>query len=274
MHKIINKSKDSFTLNKRIKIILLIALNLLSLNSFCQLTQGSIFLRGDIGYASINNSYAYNQSGINSSTYNVPVPNTSQLGIAGTLGEGYFISDNLVAGVYLAYVKNVIPEDAIGYNNVYYSWNNTNESFAYGLYIIKYFKIIEKFYISGGLAASLNTGGTTNSYLYNYQGTGYPSPKLYSYPNQPMTGYDIAFAPALDYMPSINWMLGFKLNNIVHYSSETTKNVPVEFNNSNNPTASITENHTTNTFNVGAGLVPTLEIIYIFAKKTDKTSTN
>jgi hypothetical protein len=274
LHKISNKSKDSFTLNKRIKIVLLIALIFLSLNSFCQLAQGSIFLRGDIGYSSINNSYSYNQSGINSSSYNIPVPNTNQIGIVCTLGSGYFISNNLVGGLYLSYLKNVLPQEVIGYNNIYYTWNNTTESLTYGIYIIKYIKITESFYLSGGLAASLIAGKTTNSFLYNYQGTGYSSPKIYPFPNQPMTGYEVAFAPALDYMPSSNWMLGFKLNNIIHYSSETTKNFPVAFNYSNNPTAIITENHTVNTFNVGAGLAPTIEIAYIFVKKSDKISTN
>lgn len=219
--------------------------------SVAQVTKGSILTGGAVGYT-VQNS-ATSESSTASGVTLTPIPDAKNSRASAALSAGYFIKDGLAIGGNVGYTSNNRLVNQRGLNETYYSWNNITRAFQIGIFATKYLSITEKFYFTCGVAANFNAGSYSSSYLAVMN-------EVIKNPSSPTMGYEVYVTPGLSYFFSKNWGLSFKLNNILDYSSTTTKtkmNV--------NPGVSTITN-TNNQFSIAAGLSPSIGINYVFAK--------
>ncbi|HSY77249.1 MAG TPA: hypothetical protein VK890_10355 [Bacteroidia bacterium] len=252
-------------MNKSIKAMLFIALIVGCNTSYvnAQTARGEVLASCSIGYTNTATTTSYSQVNSSNSQYNTNPPdgNSSTLGIG--VNAGYFIGDGIVTGLSFSYTNTITLETQQNYNTlIYYNWNYTNHSISPGLFATKYFFVVDKFYIYTGITSSYTSGVINNSYLYNNGFSAGPS-MVVPFPAEPTTGFNFVFFPGLAYFPWVHWAISFKLNNFLNYASTTVKDIPITFG-SPNSNSIVTENKTTNTFNVGVGLVPTLGVSYVF----------
>jgi hypothetical protein len=252
------------------KTFLLIAVTLTSYASFAQLSQGSILLGGSVGYTSTINSTTTNLTSLSSPNDEVPVPETTSSIANIGVNAGYFVADGFVLGLNLGYSSSSTPETA-EYDYAYYTFTEKNSSYSMGVFAAKYFTLTDKFYFTGSFNVNYGSGNATNAFFNDYNNS---SPTWTEF-TEPKTTFILSVAPGLAYFPNNHWGITFKLNNILSFLSLTTKDIPTyEVNNNGVQQVVTTQNMTTSTFGIGAGLTPTLGINYVFGKGASAATTN
>ncbi len=246
------------------KAFLFIAMPFFSYASYAQLTKGSIIVSGSVGYTSTSTSTTSNLTPLTSSADSTQVPETKTTTVSLGISAGYFVTDSWVVGIDVGYssISKPVLEEAS--NNIYYSWHDLSSTFQVGLFTTKYITLAKNFYLTGSFNAYITIGNHTNYFL----NTSTNPPAVYALPLVSTMGYNFSVAPGLAYFPAIHWGFTFRLNNILSYVSTTVKNDITHFNSSGVVTES--QNQTTNTFNIGAGLTPTLGVSYVFVKGPPK----
>jgi hypothetical protein len=227
--------------------------------SFGQLQKGSFNINGSVGYTATGSSTVSNLNAYSSKADSVSVPNGKSSSYTLSINPNYLIADGLAVGVTLGYTNTTTLEDAqASYNDAYYSWNNISSTFQIGIGATKYFEITRNFYFKCGISGYYNTGLISNSFLNN----GYTSsPVVQGAPTQFTSGFQITAQPGLEYFPSRRWGINFNFNNLITYTSSTVNSTSYQITNGE---ISYSKNVTTNTFNIGAGLTPTLGVRYTF----------
>lgn len=245
------------------KLLLFIALPLISYIANAQLTKGSIILTGSTGYTSTTNTTTSDLTSLTSSADSTPVPETKSTNVSFGISGAYFLTDSWVGGIDVGYSYISTPKIQES-SNVYYSWHNLTNIFQAGLFTTKYLALGKNFYLTGSFTAYITLGKHSNDYLNTS-----PNPaSVYALPAVSTSGFNLSLAPGLTYFLTNHWGLTFRLNNILSFVSYTVKNATTYFNSSG--IVIETQNQTINTFNIGAGLTPTLGVSYVFAKSSSK----
>jgi hypothetical protein len=226
-----------------------------------QLSKGSFNIRGSVGYTASGSTTTNILTQYSNGADSTPVPNGKSSSLTFSLNPGYLIADEFEIGIVLNYTTSNTLESEQAYNNLYYSWNNINNTFEFGIGATKFFAITRNLYFKISATGYYTTGSFSSSSVQN---NAIGTPGVYTNPTESTMGYQIVAAAGLEYFPSKRWGINFNFNNIVNYTSSTITNLNYQFNNFNN--VAVTQNRTVNSFNVGAGLTPTLAIRYTFGK--------
>ena len=245
------------------KAFLFIVMPFFSSASFAQLTKGSIIVSGSVGYTSTSTATTSNLTPLTTSADSTQVPETKTTTVSFGISTGYFLTDSWVGGIDVGYTYISTPKIQES-SNIYYSWHNLTNIFQAGLFTTKYLTLGKNFYLTGSFTAYITLGNHSNDYL----NTSTSPPSVYALPDVSTSGFNLSLAPGLAYFLTNHWGLTFRLNNILSYVSYTVKNAVTYFN--SNGVVTESQNQTINTFNIGAGLTPTLGVSYVIVKSPPK----
>jgi hypothetical protein len=228
---------------------------------FSQLSKGSFNINASIGYTSTGTATTNNLTPFSNAYDSTAVPNGKTSSFSLSINPGYLIANGLQVDVVLDYTGTTTVESAeASGNNQFYSWNNISSTFKVGLGMTKFLVITRNLYFKCAFHGYYNTGSNSNSFLNDAYTL---SPVVSPIPAEATTGYNFTIDAGLEYFPAHRWGINFNLNNIFNYASTTADNVTYVLNNNE---VELTRNRTTNTFNIGAGLTPTIAIRYVFGK--------
>jgi outer membrane protein len=210
--------------------------------SNAQITKGSLMFGGSLG-ANMTMESTNKTTGSD----DVKTPGYTEWNFSPTVG--YFVSDGLAVGLSLNVGSNHVytqqSTDGSKYENV------MSSSLGVALFARKYKSITTNVYFHGQAAFGYSSGS------YTAKNTDGPSSFKdgNKYTN---TNIGINLTPGLTYFVSPKWGIDFSLNNIVSYNMFTAK---TEVAGSSNTTE-----NTGGSFNIGAGLTPTLGLFYYMGK--------
>jgi outer membrane protein len=232
------------TITKMFAVAGIVAGTVLSVNA--QVSKGSMMFGGSLG-ANITMESTTKVTG----AADVKVAGHTDWNFSPT--GGYFIADGLAVGLALnvgsSFMKTVTTLDGKTNENVSMS------TMGFGLFARKYMEVTDKVYLHGQAGLGYASGSATDRVTDG-------ADKLKDGAKISSSSMVFDITPGITYFVAPNWGIDFSLNNIIGYSSTTSK--------TETPAAGLIAASTTETtggtFNIGAGLTPSLGLFYYMGK--------
>ncbi len=232
------------TITKMFAVAGLVAGTVLSVNA--QVSKGSMMFGGSLG-ANTTMEKTTKSTAVGAS--DVKTPSYTDWNFSPTVG--YFVADGLAVGLMLNVGSTYVGTSTNGTAKENVSMSNM----GVGLFARKYMEVAEKVYLHGQAGLMYSSGSYTDRVA---DGTD----KLKDGAKTTASGMGLNITPGITYFVSPKWGIDFSLNNIIGYTSSTTK--------TENPatgfTAAYTTESTSGSFSIGAGLTPSLGLFYYMGK--------
>ena len=219
---------------KKLILILLFATGV-SLNTSAQVQKGAMLIGGSVGFSHSNNEDDIVEYDQITGTRNTK---TNTFSIIPSFG--IFVANSLELGVGAGY--NFSKYENSSTDNSYYSLQETKDrKFIVNPYLSKYFKIAEKFYITGTLNMGVGFG---------------KKQRVYNISNQEKTKdyndffLDFNITPGIRYFINKNWALSGNIGQIYYNWSKSVQETDME-DNPKETNSNFGISMALNTFNVG-----------------------
>lgn len=226
------------TITKMFAVAGLVAGTVLSVNA--QVSKGSMMFGGSLG-ANITMESTAKTTGAPVAIADVKTPGHTNWNFSPTVG--YFVADGLAVGLALnvgsTFNKTVTTTDGKTNENV------STSNMGVALFARKYMEVSDKVYLHGQASLIYFSQSSTDRVADGLD-------KLKDGTKTTGTGIGVELTPGITYFVAPKWGIDFSLNNILGYTMTTAK---AEL-------SGISSETTGGTFNIGAGLTPSLGLFY------------